>query len=91
MIPGRHALGELSQLRLLEDRRQLRLTDQDHLEQLLPGGLEVRQEPDLLEHLGGEILRLVDDEDRAAAGGVRLQEVTMEAIDEPLGLVVLAG
>src|SRR5262245_35562590 len=77
-----NALGQLTELGLIQDRRQLRLTDENYLEELLPGRLEVREETHLLEHLGGEVLRLVDDDHGATARGVRLQEMRVETVHQ---------
>ena len=67
-----HALGELLEVRALEHRAQLGLADQDDLQQLPLVGLEVGEKAQLLEHLGREHLRLVDDEDVVLADGVGL-------------------
>ena len=63
----RDALVQLRQLGVREQRAQLRLSDQDDAQQLLGGGLEVREEPQLLQHLDRQRLRLVHHDDGAAA------------------------
>src|SRR5216117_2717833 len=45
---------------------------------------EVRQQPDLLEHLGAEVLRLVDDQHGPPPAPVRLEERLGERIDQDL-------
>ena len=77
------ALLELAQLRQLQPGQQLRLPDQDDLQDLLLGGLEVGEQPDLLEGLGVEVLGLVEDEHRVLAGPVPLDQEVLER-DEPL-------
>ena len=77
-------LGELTQLRPGEELRQLGLADQDDLEELLPRRLEVRQQPDLLEHLGAEVLRLVDDQHGPTPAPVRVEQGLGERVDEDL-------
>ena len=67
LVLDRHALLELPQLQRPQHRLQIRLADEDDLQQLLLVGLEVRQNADLLEDLQREVLRLVDDEQRAGA------------------------
>ena len=47
-------------------------------------GLEVREEPDLLEGLGVEILGLVEDEHGVLAGALALDQEVLER-EEPLG------
>ena len=63
---------------------ELGLADQDDLQQLLPGGFEIGQQANLLEDGRGQILRLVDDQDGAAALGVRLQQVMIERVGQCL-------
>jgi hypothetical protein len=48
VISARDALGDLPHVGAVEHVAQLRLTDQDDLQELLLGGLEVRQQPHLL-------------------------------------------
>jgi len=64
VVPQRNSLTQLPQFRLPEHLFQLGLPHQHDLDQLRLGGLEIRQQPDLLEHLGREVLRFVDDEQR---------------------------
>src|SRR4030095_1558993 len=53
MIAGGDSLGELSQVLAVEDADELGLADEDDLEKLLRGGLEVGEESNLLEHVRG--------------------------------------
>ena len=57
-----HALRELFQLGPREHLAQLGLADQDDLQQLAFVGLQVGQQAQLLQHVGREHLRLVDDQ-----------------------------
>ena len=68
VIADGDALAELLQLRQRELFPQLRLADHDDLYQLRLLGLEVRQHPDFLERRQAQVLRLVDHEQRQAAG-----------------------
>ena len=61
MIAGGHALVDLAELRLAQQPDQLGLPDEDDLEQLLPARLQVGEEAHLLQHIGSEILGLVDE------------------------------
>ena len=45
------------------------------------GGLEVGEEADLLEHVRGEVLSLVDDQYGAVAAPVRVEQVVVERVD----------
>ena len=62
MAAQRHALFQLTQRRLVETVGQLGLPGEDDGQQLLGGGLDVREQPDFLEQLVRQALRLVDDE-----------------------------
>jgi hypothetical protein len=79
-----HALGELAEVAPREQLAQLRLPEQDDLDQLLGVGLQVRDEADLLEHLRGEGLGLVDQEDDVPARRPRLQQERVELVHEVL-------
>jgi hypothetical protein len=48
-VADRDALGDLAQRGVAELRLQLRLTDQDDLEELLRGGFQVRDQPKAVE------------------------------------------
>ncbi len=51
VIATGNALGELSQVIPGEQVTEFRLADQDDLQQLLLGGLEIREQAHLLEHV----------------------------------------
>src|SRR5262245_19979754 len=57
----RHALVESGQLRRTHVPEQLGLPHEDDLDQVLPIRLEVGQHTNLLEKIGVEVLRLVND------------------------------
>ncbi len=78
------ALRQLPQVVTGQELAQLRLTDQDDLQQLLLRRLEVGEQAHLLEDRGRQVLRLVDHEYRAAAFGMRLQQVPVERIGQGL-------
>ena len=63
VVAGGDALRELPQLAPSQHLRELRLADEDDLDELLGVGLEVGDEADLLEDLGREVLGLVDEQD----------------------------
>ena len=48
------------------------------------GSFEIGQQAYLLEHGGREVLRLVDHEDRATAGGVCFEQVQVQRVDQGL-------
>ena len=63
-----------------QNLRELRLSRQDDLDKLFPVCLQVRYQPDLLEHGCFQILRFIDDEDDGAALGILLEKKLVEAI-----------
>ena len=85
-----HALHELDQLGRVELFVQLRLPGENDAHHLLLGGLDAGQQPDLLENLERQVLRFVDDQQHLAAGGVLLDEETVDGRDQ-LGLLHLEG
>ncbi len=84
MVAAGNALRQLAQVVAREQFPQLGLTDQDDLQQLLLRRLEVRQQADLLEHVGREILCFVDDENRSPAVGMSVQQVTVQGVNKHL-------
>ena len=62
MITHRDALAQLAQARAVQAVAQLRLADQDDLQQLAVVGFDVGKQADLFEQFLGQILRLVNDE-----------------------------
>ena len=87
VIAAGDALRELAQVRLLEQRAQFFLADQDDLQQLGRRRLEVREQAHLFERLRTEVLRFVDDQHDASAARVRLEQVMPEQVHERLGAV----
>ena len=70
MEVGRDSLGELVQLGQQQQIPQLRLTDKYKLQDLKFIRVDVGQHPQMLKCFRFEILRLVNDQDRAPAGRV---------------------
>ncbi len=85
------ALRELPQVVAVQQLTQFRLADQDDLQQFLRIGLEIGEQPHLLEYFGGEILRLVDNQHRAPALGVNAQQLAIEQVDQHLAVADCAG
>ena len=85
------ALGELAQVAPRQHLGELRLADEHDLDQLVGVGLEVRDEADLFEDLGGEILGLVDEEDDVLTLGSGLQEEAVQGVHQLLERRALAG
>ena len=83
---GNHALRQLLQRRARHHRAQLWLANQDDLQQLALVGLQVGEQAQLLQHIGLQVLRLVNDEHRVAPGGMRCQQRGVQGVD-----VVLDG
>ena len=84
VVPGGHPLGELAQLLARQESGELGLADQDDLEELLARRLEVRQQPNLLEHLRSQALGLVDDQHGSATARVRVEQRVGQRVDEDL-------
>jgi hypothetical protein len=76
-----HALGQLFQLGLGQHGAQLGLADQDDLQQLALAGLQVGQQAQLFQHLGRQVLRLVDHQHVVVALGVAVQQVAVDGVD----------
>ena len=76
-----HPLRQLLEFRTRQHRAQFGLADQDDLQQLALAGLQVRQQAQLLEHVGRQVLRLVDDEHAGLAERVRPQHEIVERIE----------
>ena len=76
MKVGRYPLRELMQLRGKKQVPQLRLSDQDELQDLKLVGVDVGNHSQMFQRFGLEILRLVNDQDRSASIG----ELAMEVI-----------
>ena len=82
------ALRQLAQVVAPQQLAQLRLADQDDLQQLLRLGLEIGEQAHLFQHFGAEVLRLIDDQHHAAPGGVGAQQVVVQQVDELLGVLL---
>src|SRR6266566_4624744 len=59
--PKSNALTKLPQLRVVYFFLELRLTGEHDLQEFFRGSLQIRQKPNLFEHVGGQVLRFVDD------------------------------
>ena len=81
-----HALRQLLQRRARHHRAQLWLANQDDLQQLALVGFQVGEQAQLLQHVGFQVLRLVNDEHRVAPGRMRRQQRGIQGVD-----VVLDG
>ena len=57
---------------------------EDDLQQLALAGLQIGQQAQLLQHVGRQVLRLVDDEHVVAPGGMLLQQEGVERIQAVL-------
>ena len=84
MVTAGDALGELAQLGASEQLAQLRLADHDDLQQFLRVGFEVGEQAHLLEHLGGQVLRLIHHQHHALAARVCAQQVVAEDVHQVL-------
>jgi hypothetical protein len=76
-----HALRQLLQLRAGQHLAQLGLADQHDLQQLALAGFQVGQQAQLLQHVGAQVLCLVDDQHAALAGRVALQQEGVQRVD----------
>ncbi len=76
-----HPLGELGHLGPREQRAQLGLADQHDLQQLALAGLEVGQQAQLLEHLGVEVLGLVDHQHVVLPDRMRVEQEAVQRVD----------
>ena len=74
----RDPLAELPQFGKGEPRPELRLPDQQDLQDLARRRLEVREQSDLLQRRGVEVLCLIENEDRIVAGPLALDEEVVE-------------
>jgi len=78
------SLGQLAQIVPFENVLQFRLADEDNLQQLFTTGLQVGQQPDLLENFNAEVLGLINDQDRVSALGVGFKQETENPVDQQL-------
>ena len=77
-------LCQLAQLPALQRLPKLRLSDQENLQQFMGVRLQIGEHADLLQHPGGQVLRLVDHQYRTLSLGMGLQQVIVEPIQEHL-------
>ena len=82
LIMHEDALAKLAEFVARENGLELGLADEDDLEEFLLVGLEIGEKPDLLKHLKGEVLRLIDDEHDVAAGRDAREEDFIDLRDE---------
>ena len=57
-----HALNQLLHVRTVEDLVELRLPDEDHVQDLFLARFEPREHAYFLEHFRAEIVRVIDDQ-----------------------------
>ncbi len=91
MVAARDPLRQLAQVRLLEQRPQFFLADQDDLQQFRGRRLEVREQAHLLERLEAQVLRFVDDQHDAASARMSFEQVVPEQVHQRLGAVAAFG
>ena len=72
------ALAELAQLVARQVGFQLRLADEEDLQQLVAAVLQVREQPDLLQQVHGEILRLVHHQHGVLAARAHTDQVLLQ-------------
>ena len=84
------ALVQLAQLRAGQHRRQLRLADQDNLQQLLAVGFQVGQQPDLLQYVVVQVLGLIDQQYRLAPQYMVHQQEMVQLVGQRLEGEVVA-
>src|SRR3977135_3036318 len=84
VVAPRDALGQLSQLVTPKELTQLRLADENDLQELARVGFQVSQQAHLVENARCEVLCLVDHYYDAAAAGMSAQQVAAEDIHQVL-------
>jgi hypothetical protein len=80
VVARNHPLRQLLHVGALQHVAQLRLADQHDLQQLALIGFQIRQQPQLLQHLRGQVLGLIDDEDVLMSLGMAVQQVGIEPV-----------
>jgi len=90
VVGGDHALAQLLHLGALHDVAELRLPDQEALQQRMVLELEVGQHAQLLDRRRGEVLRLVDDQQRTLARRGDGHQIGLDR-QQQAGLVEIAG
>ncbi len=81
MEAGDYPLCQLLQVGALQHAAQFRLAYEYDLQQLSRIGFQVGQKAQLLQNIGLQILRLVDDQYTAFAGRVAVQQEGIESVD----------
>ena len=89
MVARGNALRKLPELRRLEHLQQLRLAQQDHLQQLARVGLEIGEKADLFQDVERKILCLIDYQNDALVARVCFDEMAIDAVDELLDRILL--
>ncbi len=84
-------LPQLAECVRVQLRVQLGLAEQDDLDQLRSRGLEIRDQPHLLECLAREVLRLVDDQHHAPRLTASRQEELVELSQQRSAALAPAG
>ena len=84
MKAGNDALRELLQIGPCQHGAQFRLADQDDLQQLALIRFQIGQQTQLLQHVGGEVLRFVDDEHVVLPDRMGAQQELVQRVDEIL-------
>src|SRR5262249_32517273 len=77
-------LRELAQLVARQQLAQLRLPDENDLQQLARVGFQVGQQPYLLEHRWSQVLRFIDYDHDASATRMRPQQIAAEDVHQVL-------
>ena len=83
--PRNHALRQLLQLWAGQYAAKLGLADQHDLQQLALAGFQIGQQPQLLQHVGRQVLCLVNDQYIVLARSVPSQQKTVQGINKVLG------
>lgn len=78
----RHALFQLPQFRPRQHGLEARLADEHDLQQCTAGVVHVRDEPQLLQHVRLEVLRLVDHEHRVRMQWHERQQEFLERMNQ---------
>src|SRR5437868_4090977 len=84
-----NALIQLRQFRIEEQLAQLRLADEDDVQQLLGFRLEIQQQTDLFKQLRRQGLRLIEDQHAQAAGIMLRDQIRVELLDQSVLAVLL--
>ena len=84
VVPRGDPLRQLTQRRTLHQVGQLRLRDEDDLQQLVTRSLDVGQQAQLFQHFHAQVLRLVDDDHGAPPARVGVEQGPREGVDEDL-------